>query len=142
MRMAVRMGAFAIGSALTLDAQQEPPSFRSEATYVEIDARVTDRDGALVKDLTKEDFELLEDGQPQAIADFRFIDLPIEPPRRDVPVLESDVVTNGTNRRVLCQPLSRLFATTAATTCSATMPLATGVTDASTRLPFGSRGPV
>ena len=46
---------------------QEPPpaplTFRAEANFVEVHAIVTDRDGAFVRDLTAEDFQIIEDGQ-------------------------------------------------------------------------------
>jgi hypothetical protein len=47
---------------------QEIPRFRSGVQLIEVDARVTDRDGKVVRDLTKEDFTLLDDGVPQKIA--------------------------------------------------------------------------
>ncbi|MEX2660372.1 MAG: hypothetical protein WD227_00530, partial [Vicinamibacterales bacterium] len=48
-------------------AQQPPPKFRSGVQLVEVDARVFDKDGNFVADLTKDDFELLEDGAAQRI---------------------------------------------------------------------------
>ena len=49
---------------------QQPPSFRTGVTAVPIDVRVVDRDGRPIIDLKKEDFTILEDGVPQAIAHF------------------------------------------------------------------------
>jgi hypothetical protein len=37
---------------------------------VQIDAVVTDKDGNQIKDLSIDDFELLQDGKPQKITDF------------------------------------------------------------------------
>ena len=49
------------------------PTFRSGAHYVRVDAYPT-RDGRPVPGLTAEDFELLEDGKPQAIDAVEFIE--------------------------------------------------------------------
>lgn len=53
-------------------AQQQPPPpvFRTGTQVVEIDVRVFDRDGRFVGDLTKEDFEVVEDGKPQSVQTF------------------------------------------------------------------------
>jgi VWFA-related protein len=60
----------------TLSAQL--PTFKAEVEYVEVDALVTDQRGAVVRDLRKEDFQILEDGKSQAIAGFAFVEIPIE----------------------------------------------------------------
>ena len=57
-----------------------PMTFREGVDYVQVDALVTDRAGNLVRGLTKEDFEIFEDGKPQTIAAFSFVDLPIQRP--------------------------------------------------------------
>jgi len=41
-----------------------PMTFREGVDYVQVDALVTDRAGNLVRGLTKEDFEIFEDGKP------------------------------------------------------------------------------
>src|SRR5687768_9697754 len=53
---------------------QEPqrPVFRTEANFVRVDVFPT-RDGATVKDLTAADFEVLEDGVPQKVDTFEFV---------------------------------------------------------------------
>jgi VWFA-related protein len=70
-----------------LGASQQPgpgpqPSvtFRAETNFVEVHAIVTDETGAFVRNLTKDDFEILEDGRLQTPAAFSLIDLPIERP--------------------------------------------------------------
>ena len=45
--------------------------------FVDIDAVVTDERGNFVGDLTKEDFELLDDGKPQEISAFSLVDIPL-----------------------------------------------------------------
>ena len=49
-------------------------TFRAGVDYVEIDAVVTDRQGAFVRNLTKSDFQVLEDGKPQTVSVFNLVD--------------------------------------------------------------------
>src|SRR4029077_10448468 len=77
--------------------QSQQPTFRVRVDYVEVDVVVTDRQGNLVRDLKKEDFQVLEDGKGQAINTFTFVDIPVE--RGDRPLfaespIEPDVKTN------------------------------------------------
>src|SRR4026208_2582758 len=51
-------------------ARPPPPTFRTEANYVRVDAYPTTGDGAPVTDLTQADFEVLEGGAPQTIEQF------------------------------------------------------------------------
>jgi VWFA-related protein len=76
---------------------QQPPTFKVRVDYVEVDAVVTDRQGRLVRDLKKEDFQVLEDGKSQAITNFTMVDIPVD--RDDKPLfasspIEPDVRTN------------------------------------------------
>ena len=76
---------------------QQPPTFKVRVDYVEVDAVVTDRQGRIVRDLKKEDFQVLEDGKSQAITNFTTVDIPVD---KDVKPLfaaspiEPDVKTN------------------------------------------------
>jgi VWFA-related protein len=75
----------------------QQPTFKASVEYVEVDAIVTDSQGRFVRDLKKEDFQVLEDGKPQTIATFSIVDLPVE--RYDRPLfaanpIEPDVRTN------------------------------------------------
>lgn len=76
--------------------QQPVLTFRAAADYVEVDAIVTDRRGQFIRDLTRADFEVLEDGRPQAIETFSLVDIPVE--RADRPLfrapVERDVASN------------------------------------------------
>lgn len=79
---------------------QEGPNvtFKVEVNYVEVDARVLDAQGTFVRDLSREDFQILEDGAPQAVATFALVNIPVERP--EVPLfarepIESDVATNA-----------------------------------------------
>ncbi|MEO5740038.1 MAG: VWA domain-containing protein [Vicinamibacterales bacterium] len=81
-------------------AQQQPPSatFQVQVDFVDIDAVVTDERGNFVADLTKDDFELLDDGKPQEISAFSLVDIPMPAggarPRAATTAI-SDVKTNA-----------------------------------------------
>ncbi|MGH9139617.1 MAG: VWA domain-containing protein [Vicinamibacterales bacterium] len=98
------------GAALTAEqaappAQQQPattaaqqsPTFKVRVDFVEVDAVVTDRQGRLVRDLKKEDFQVLEDGKSQAITNFTLVDIPIDRDSRPLfaaSPIEPDVKSN------------------------------------------------
>ncbi len=76
---------------------QQPPTFRVEVNYVEIDARAIDAQGKFIEDLTQREFQILEDGTPQTISVFTRVNLPLE--RQDPPLfkgtpIEPDVQNN------------------------------------------------
>ncbi|MEO8361531.1 MAG: VWA domain-containing protein, partial [Vicinamibacteria bacterium] len=48
-----------------------------EISYIEVDAIVTDKDGNPVKGLTKDDFEIREEGKTQQVDLAAFVDLPL-----------------------------------------------------------------
>jgi VWFA-related protein len=108
--------ALAVIAGLALAAQQPPASapapsrepaqgdqrpsvtFRVEVNYVEIDAIVTDGQGNFVRNLTKDDFEIVEEGKPQELSVLSLVDIPIERP--DAPLfsptaIEPDVRSNA-----------------------------------------------
>src|SRR4051794_41903562 len=62
------------------DQGQPPPTFKVEVNYVEIDAVVTDANGGVVTDLTKNDFQGSAGGTPQTNTAFSRGDFPIEGP--------------------------------------------------------------
>lgn len=79
------------------DAQMPPITFRTEINYVEVDAVVRDAKGEFVGGLTKEDFQILEDGKPQQVTAFSLVNIPVE--RDDRPLflarqVEPDVYAN------------------------------------------------
>ncbi|OFW01472.1 MAG: hypothetical protein A3I61_15065 [Acidobacteria bacterium RIFCSPLOWO2_02_FULL_68_18] len=70
------------------DAPQQP-TFRAGVNFVRVDVIVHDGKGEPVTSLTQADFEVLEDGRPQAIEQFRLIRLdgnprPGDPPPREL----------------------------------------------------------
>jgi VWFA-related protein len=54
-------------------APDQQPIFRTGINFVRVDAIVTDKQGNPVADLQPTDFEILEDGKPQTIEQFRFV---------------------------------------------------------------------
>jgi VWFA-related protein len=75
----------------------QTPTFSVNVEYVEVDAVVTDRNDQFVRGLTKDDFEIFEDGKPQQISTFSIVDIPVERLQRPLyaaaPV-EPDVKSN------------------------------------------------
>jgi VWFA-related protein len=53
--------------------QPQQPTFRAGINFVRVDVIVSDKTGAPVSDLKQTDFEVLEDGKPQTIEQFRLI---------------------------------------------------------------------
>ena len=97
---AIFLPAIVVGASIFATAQQPAPSatFQVEVNFVDIDAVVTDERGNFVSDLTKDDFELLDDGKPQEISAFSLVDIPVpvagSRPRAATPVV-SDVKSNA-----------------------------------------------
>jgi VWFA-related protein len=109
MKKVVQLTAFVVfvTAAVALSAGQAPPpsqqppqpTFRLRVDYVEVDVVVTDQQGNQVKDLKKEDFQVLEDGKAQSVSAFTQVEIPIERADRtlvDPRPLEPDVRTNET----------------------------------------------
>ena len=53
-------------------APQQPPTFRTEANFVRVDVYAT-KQGSPIRDLKMEDFEVLEEGVPQKLSTFEFV---------------------------------------------------------------------
>ena len=58
------------GASPAEEQRPEVPRFRSGVDLVKVTATVRDAEGRLVGDLTRDDFEILEDGRPQRITQF------------------------------------------------------------------------
>jgi VWFA-related protein len=109
-RLALALIAAAFGGVLPAAQQQAPAptpaeaqaevpqlTFRVEVNYVEVDAIVTDGQGNPVTNLTKNDFDLFEDGKRQDIASFSLVNIPIERAEQALfakTPIEADVQTN------------------------------------------------
>lgn len=103
------LAALLLPAALTALAAQEAPqaprpgvdqpavTFRVEVNYVEVDAAVFDRAGRFVRDLRREDFQVLEDGEPQEVTTFSLVDIPVvraEQPLFAASPIPPDTMTN------------------------------------------------
>ncbi len=75
----------------------QQPTFRVQVEAIEIDASVTDARGNVVTDLTIDDFEILENGRPQAITSFGLVNIPRTPTERPLfgNAIEPDVQSNN-----------------------------------------------
>jgi VWFA-related protein len=89
-----------LSALLQSPTQPQPPvTFKVEVNYVEIDASVTDAQGNFVRNLTRDDFQIVEDGKPQSLTVFSMVDIPVtrpDPPLYSRTVIPPDVVSNRT----------------------------------------------
>ena len=95
--IALVAGVTLAGQAPPPTALPQTPTFKVQVDYVDVDVLVTDRQGQFVGDLKKEDFEVLEDGKRQTIANFSVVNIPIERPDRPLyspEPFEPDVESN------------------------------------------------
>ena len=95
MLLVLLAGSVLAGQAPAPSAQT--PTFKVQVDYVEVDALVVDRAGGVVRDLKKEDFQVLEDGRPQTVTSFSMVDVPVDRYERPLYVrqpIEPDVRTN------------------------------------------------
>ncbi len=81
-------------------AQTPDQPLRVDVNLVQIDAIVTDKSGRHVTNLTKEDFELLEDGVVRPLTYFNYVSLP-PPPTGRAPASTSGPVSLQDIRRTL-----------------------------------------
>ena len=98
MLLGVSGGLLAQRSDTPAGGGQPSVTFRLDVDYVEVDAVVTDASGNFVRDLSLEDFRILEDGKPQRVETFSLVDLPV--PRPAFPAspgttIEPDVQSNA-----------------------------------------------
>lgn len=88
----IRLAAIAVLALLTAaayaaqqpPAPQQPPTFKTGAELVRIDATVLDGRGQPVTTLTADDFEIKDEGVPQTIQSFKFVDLGAQQPSEDL----------------------------------------------------------
>src|SRR5215203_62242 len=83
-RAFVLLAAAGLLYAPTLQGQDQRPAptvtFQVEVNYVDVDVVVTDDGGNFVSGLTRDDFEVLENGKPQKIDTFSIVQIPVEKP--------------------------------------------------------------
>ena len=93
--------------ALSARAQQDPqqrPVFKAGATFVNVDAYPR-RDGKVVENLTKADFEILEDGKPQSVENFEFVRVAPNTPDAE----RRDPSSAAESNRQAADPHNRVF---------------------------------
>lgn len=69
----------ACGVVLAAQQLAPAPTFRSRVDAIEIEMRVSDRDGRAITDLNPAEVEVLEDGRPQQIIAFSRVSVPVLP---------------------------------------------------------------
>src|SRR5512134_973520 len=76
-RIFSRLGvSLVVVACLGVPASTQQPTFKVSVNVVDVDVTVTDAEGNFVRDLAAGDFEVFEDGKPQAIQTFSSIELP------------------------------------------------------------------
>lgn len=73
-------GASASAPSVAVGATAQAPTFKAAIEYIEVDVVVTDGQGKPVRDLTRDDFQVFEDGKRQDISNFAVVNIPIQPP--------------------------------------------------------------
>ena len=76
--LSVLLGSVLLAQQSSAPSQQPPVIFQLEVEYVEVTAIVNDDRGNFQRDLSIDDFTILEDGKPQEIAEFSLVELAIE----------------------------------------------------------------
>jgi VWFA-related protein len=97
-RAAIAFALCACCASLLIAQGPEQPTFRVQVDAVEVDASVTDAAGKVVTDLTRDDFEILENGKPQTITSFSLVNIPRareERPLFTANRIEPDVQSNN-----------------------------------------------
>ena len=87
-----------LGAHALLAQAPQQPTFRVQVEAIEIDASVTDARGNAVTDLSIDDFDILENGQPQTITSFGLVNIPRTRPERPLfaaNAIEPDVQSNN-----------------------------------------------
>src|SRR5580704_4410987 len=87
MRIAGRqlLAVFCCAQVFAQQASQQPQAAKSDIVFsvtsslMQVDAVVTDSKGHYITDLTANDFEVLEDGQPLKITNFSYIQTGAKP---------------------------------------------------------------
>ena len=70
-------------AAVSLPSAQAPqtpqgPTFQVSVNYVDVDVTVTDAAGNFVSGLSRDDFQVFEDGKPQKVDTFSYVEIPTE----------------------------------------------------------------
>src|SRR5437773_1845413 len=106
MRSGVWTAFVAAASATLVVAAQNPsqPTFRTEANFVRVDVYPT-QSGRPVTDLTKDDFEILEDRVPQRIEQVERVSIRTTGPQE----IRREPNTLAESRAIATDPRARVF---------------------------------
>ncbi len=110
-RICVLVCVFLLAATLAASLQQQP-TFRAGTEVIQLDVSVLDKDRKPIRDLTKADFTVLEDGKPQSVVAFNAVDVPDPPPSLNAVPAEmrwTRTVTPDVTTNTL-PPEGRLFA--------------------------------
>lgn len=91
-------------SATQTPPQQTPPVFKAATNFVQLDVYPT-RDGQIVEGLSAKDFQILEDGKPQAVDTSEFIRIEPNTPE----AFRRDPNTQEEGNRLAADPRNRVF---------------------------------
>lgn len=99
----------ALAASALLLCGQEPaptnPSFSVSVNLVQVDAVVTDSQGHPVRDLQKDDFEILEDRKPETITNFSWVEVtPPTPPSAPSPGATASRPSGAASRPAAAPP--------------------------------------
>ncbi len=86
-------------------AKAPEPVIKVSVKLVQVDATVTDEKGHAVRDLTAKDFEILQDGKPEIITNFSYVNPPVS-----VPPSSSAGLASGNPNKVRFQDIHRTIA--------------------------------
>jgi VWFA-related protein len=88
-------------------SEKTAPSFHAETELVTVDAVVVDTDGAPVVGLTKDDFQIAEDGRSQTVTHFEAVELPAAPSA--APVSPPTISSNTTSETRTARGFALIF---------------------------------
>src|SRR5919106_3740833 len=97
--LAVAAATLQTSTVLGQAAQTPGVTFQVEVNYVDVDVVVSDEQGNFVTGLTRDDFEVFEDGKPQKVETFSLVEIPVEKPTEFVVDGRAVSVDTQTNRR-------------------------------------------
>jgi VWFA-related protein len=98
MRRAVAGGLVAVGCAVVLVAQEQPPRFRTGVDVVRLDVSVLDRNRKPITGLTAKDFTVLVDDEPQKVV--LLSEIEAAPPEKPTAAWMRDVAPDVTTNAV------------------------------------------
>jgi VWFA-related protein len=103
-RRSLLVALVAASSAIIAAQQPQQPTFRTEANFVRVDVFATLR-GVPVRDLKAEDFDVFEDGVPQKVSSFEYVQVRTGTPQE----MRDEPNTIQQSRDAMKNPRARVF---------------------------------